>query len=63
MKPLSELNEITNEYTLLEPSCWITVGKISVFIRQDESGVHVRLYPLYQEMEVLIDSAFAPRSK
>lgn len=44
-------------------SCWITVDKISVHVMRDKAGVHVNLYPLYDEMNDPIDSAFAPHTK
>jgi len=38
------------EFELKEGSAWVTVGNISVFIRKNESGVAVDLFPLGDEM-------------
>ena len=37
------------EFFLKEGSVWVTVGNISVFIRKNESGVAVDLFPLGDE--------------
>jgi len=40
-----------SDYTLNEGSCWITVGRFSVYIRQAAEGVFVDIFPRGQEAE------------
>ena len=32
------------DYSLIENSCWITVGNVSVYVKKDEEGVTVETY-------------------
>lgn len=43
--------EETNDYTLVDDTCWITVKTVSVYIRKCDDGVSVDLYELGQEDE------------
>lgn len=42
-----------SDYTLKpgQPSCWITVDNISVYIVRGDAGVHISTFPLEKEME------------
>lgn len=53
------------DYVMAEDAltCWITIDKVSVHLVRDKDGVRVYLYPLYDEMNNEIDSAFAPHIK
>lgn len=47
------------QYVLEEESCWITVGKLSVFLKREKEGVLIDVYPLNDEMGKAIASAYA----
>jgi len=48
------------DYTLTHDSLWITVGTVSVWVRQDADGtVHVALFPAGEEMGEPLDVAHA----
>ena len=47
------------QYVLEEGSCWITVGNLSVFLKREEEGVKIDVYPLNDEMSKAIASSFA----
>lgn len=40
-------------------SVWITVGNISVYIKKDDEGVSVDLFPLHREMEASLAGTWA----
>jgi hypothetical protein len=49
-----------NEYTLMEDCVWITAGNISVYLRQSDFGVDVKLFPLgSEEMSALAETQLA----
>jgi hypothetical protein len=47
------------DYLLEEGSCWITVGNLSVYVKKDDEGVSVDIYPLRDENSDLIAGTYA----
>lgn len=46
-------------YALEEGSCWITVGNLSVYVKREEEGIKIDVYPLNDEMGSAISSTSA----
>jgi hypothetical protein len=46
----TNLDDQAKDYELVGNSCWITVGRFSVYIRKLDEGVSAEIYPLNDEM-------------
>lgn len=55
--------ECDSDYVLESDSCWITVGKLSVYIKKTDDGVVVDIYPRGAEDCEAIASTYAFESE